>query len=473
MSVLEKTDEELLGEYRLVGDSSLLSHLFLRHVDVGFRTAMRYMRNQTDAEDVLQLAFIQFAKNIDSFRGESSSVKSWLMKIIVNTSLCKLREEKRRSQRQQIVAIEKFNENEKNSESNHMSLEQEELKDKIKNAVETLPEKYRSPIWLVLYEGFSYSEVANVLAVPESTVRTQVARGLKRLKELLEPLASPLSGAMIISLMAASKLEAAPAEVKNKIISSNLHEPLLTKSIHGIRGSRPLQTKVQASIFSSKFIWFAIASLVAGSFYALNSKATQTFDESAVVSNQKLEKKEEDINKTWVFANEADRDIKLLKGSWSWSEKHQGMAPPIDNQIFVALPFSPHEKCIVVEVVLMPLSTRDMPNLNLNFDACWVKERKLLKRESSPYYHYRVKGGATLTIKKYLYQGYVCKVLPGNWIAVNKYPEDLAGSNIVLVLQNYAIQKISCYTINDVPKEIRDVMENFSSGSLWEEVNLE
>ncbi len=469
---LDKTDEELLREFRLKGDPSFLNTLFSRYVDVGFRTAMRYTHNETDAEDALQTAFILFLENIESFREGASTVKPWLMKIIVNACLCKLREEKRRSRRQQVVAVEKFNEYEKNSESSHMSAEQEELKDKIKNAVETLPEKYRSPIWLVLYEGFSYSEVATVLAMPETTVRTQVARGLKKLRELLEPLGLPLSASMIINLMAESKLEAAPATIKNELISSVLHKSISAKPLHGARRSSRLQTQVQPSVFSFKFVLVAIGLLVAGGLYILNQKAKQTPDELVVTPQQKTERNEEDINKTWVFANEADRNLQVSRGSWGWSEKHNGMAPPVKTQAFVVLPFSPHEKCIVVEVVLMPLVTRSMPNLEASFDCFWVKDQKILKHQSSKFYQYVVKENATFTIKSYLYQNYVCALLPDKSFNLQKFPEDLSGSNITLLLENYAIQKISCYTINDVPKDVQHAIEKFSPEVFFEETNL-
>ena len=95
----DKTDEELIYQYQLDQNMSSLDVLFSRYLDVGFRTALRYMRNPSDAEDVLQLAFIQFLKNLHQFREGSITVKPWLMKMIVNTSLTKIAEEKKRKAR--------------------------------------------------------------------------------------------------------------------------------------------------------------------------------------------------------------------------------------------------------------------------------------------------------------------------------------------------------------------------------------
>ena len=223
----DKSDEELLQSYQLGKNPYFLGLIFTRYSDVGFRTAMRYLHNQSDAEDVLQLSYIQFIQNLHQFqKGSSSTVKPWLMKIIVNASLYKLREEKHRARRQQKVASQRYITVQQESQSIENPNEKEELKKKIQTCVDSLPEKYRSPIWLILYEGFSYPEVASVLVLPEKTVRTQVARGLERLREMMGSLGSLLSVSLIVGLIAESKLEAAPATVGEIINSPNLYQSI-------------------------------------------------------------------------------------------------------------------------------------------------------------------------------------------------------------------------------------------------------
>ncbi|MBI3234314.1 MAG: RNA polymerase sigma factor, partial [Bacteroidetes bacterium] len=167
----DKTDEELLLEYHLEKNPRFLNIIFSRYTDVGFRTALRYMRNSSDAEDVLQLAFIQFLQNLHTFREGSTTVKPWLMKMIVNTSIKKLQEENSRKHRQDKIASQRFSEHARQEDEVVEVNNQADVKIQIKKLVENLPEKYRSPIWLVLYEGFTYPEVASVLDLPEKTVR--------------------------------------------------------------------------------------------------------------------------------------------------------------------------------------------------------------------------------------------------------------------------------------------------------------
>ena len=127
-----------------------------------------------------------------------------------------------------------------------------------------MPEKYRSPIWLILYEGFSYPEAATVLALPEKTVRTQVARGLERLRELMGSFGSILSVSLIVGLIAESKLEAAPATVSEIIDSPKLYQKIDSKSQRiSIYSSKPTVPFVSKIIFIS----IAIIAILSGLYY--------------------------------------------------------------------------------------------------------------------------------------------------------------------------------------------------------------
>lgn len=211
-------DEELIREYRATQNQQIMAILFTRYADVGFRTAMRFMKNQADAEDVLQMSYIHFIQNLDLFR-EGITIRPWLMKMIVNTCKNKLIEEKRRQNRQNKIASERFEKNTNESSVENANSENAELKVKLRQGVDMLPEKYRSPLWLVMFEEISYSEVAEVLELPEKTIRTQVARGLERLRKNLASLGAVLSITSISDLIKNTTLEKAPTSV-NSIVNS-------------------------------------------------------------------------------------------------------------------------------------------------------------------------------------------------------------------------------------------------------------
>lgn len=462
----DKTDEELLREYRLGGNPSFLNALFTRHADVGFRTAMRYMRNQPDAEDVLQLAFIQFLENLPNFKEGSSTVKPWLMKMIVNASLCKLREEKRRAKRQNAVATEKLLNHEREDESKRSSEDREELKNKIKNVVDTLPEKYRSPIWLVMYEGFSYPEVATVLALPEKTVRTQVARGLEKLKELMGTFGSVLSVSLITELMSESKLEIAPVAIKKIIDSPELYKSASFNTSNTATGYS--FSKVNF-LFILKFLSILVLTSLAifsGIFLSKNKETTSANQNyKTQISSPKTESLiPKDTNLTWNFINENDRNIPLLKGKWEWSEKTKFMVPPINEHAIFSLPIIPQEKCFVIESLVVSLATVERSNLTLNLLSFWSKDLQILAHESNAISKkYRLAGLKPVIVKSYFYRNYICSFANNQFVGARKYSEDLTGAKVTLLARNYAFQKISSHTLEAPPEELLKAIEEVSA----------
>jgi RNA polymerase sigma-70 factor (ECF subfamily) len=362
----ESSDEELLKEYHLEKNPYLLNLLFKRHADVGFRTAMRYMRNQPDAEDVLQLAFIHFLQNLHLTREGSTNVKAWLMKVIVNISIDKLREEKRRAKRQESVASARFLENQNKMDATQMTDDKEELKKKIKQTVDTLPEKYRSPIWLILYEGFSYPEAATVLALPEKTVRTQVARGLERLRELMGTFGSILSVSLIVGLIAESKLEAAPATVNEIIDSPKLYQKIDSNSQRvSIYSAKPAVSFVTKIIFIS----LAVIASSAGLFYGNNSVKP-----TVIVSANS----HQPINLIFNFNNSKEKMPFVYSGSYQIIESgglEKSGCLELSSFFCMKIP---------VEIDQMPLkvsyrynSRFSYPNEPANFDFSWGSWDKL------------------------------------------------------------------------------------------------
>lgn len=216
-------DEELIREYQSTHNQQIMAILFTRYTDIGFRTAMRFVRNQADAEDILQTTYIHFLQNIGMFR-EGITIRPWLMKMIVNTCKNKLIEEKRRQKRQEKVASERFVQHVPEAQNSKLESEKVELKELLRKNVDLLPEKYRSPIWLVLFEEVSYSEVATVLELPEKTIRTQVARGLEKLRQALSSYGSILSISAILDLIKETTLEKAPSSVNHLISSPEIYQ---------------------------------------------------------------------------------------------------------------------------------------------------------------------------------------------------------------------------------------------------------
>ena len=140
-------------------------HMHMRSV---VRVAYTYLQNISDAEDVAQDTFISYLQAEQLFaNGEHE--KAWLLRVCINKSKNMLKSgwHKSRNPLPEDLAVPPPQENE------------------VLSTVLTLPEKYRIPIHLYYYEGYSIAQIADILSLPSATVGTRLARGKVQLKKLL------------------------------------------------------------------------------------------------------------------------------------------------------------------------------------------------------------------------------------------------------------------------------------------------
>ena len=134
-----------------------------------YSVIFNYVQNTEDAADLLQEVFIKLYATEDNFTDEEH-MKAWLIRVSAN--LCKnhLRSIKIRK----IVPLEE----------DIPFFDKEEDNELIK-IVFSLPEKYRIPIHLFYYESYSIKEIADILDMPEATVKIRLKRGREKLSKIL------------------------------------------------------------------------------------------------------------------------------------------------------------------------------------------------------------------------------------------------------------------------------------------------
>jgi RNA polymerase sigma-70 factor (ECF subfamily) len=143
-----------------------------------FCVAMRFLKNQDDAEDVLQEAFIKAFQKIDQFSGEVT-FGAWLKRIVINKCIDFIK-----SKKLQYVEL---NENTlRISDEEDWSVEDGISTDDVKAAMQTLPEKYRYVVQMYLIEGLDHTEISTILGLTPTNCRTRLMRGRGLLKELLK-----------------------------------------------------------------------------------------------------------------------------------------------------------------------------------------------------------------------------------------------------------------------------------------------
>ena len=151
------------------------------HLDAAYNLARWLTRNEHDAEDIVQDAFLRALKFFDKFRGGNS--RSWVLSIVRNTAYSWL-EKNRRHEVGTIsdFEIESIQDDAPNPET---FLLQETGHREIMEAIEELPVEFREAIVLRELEEMSYKEIADMMDVPLGTVMSRLARGRRQLQETL------------------------------------------------------------------------------------------------------------------------------------------------------------------------------------------------------------------------------------------------------------------------------------------------
>ena len=177
------TDAELIARVR-AGDRAAIETLVRRYNRVLYRTARAILRDDTEAEDVVQETYIGALRGLESFRGDSS-LGTWLVRIAANEALMRRRRLARQSQ---VIPMDSEGQEmlEETVADLHAGPEREAMNSEMRRALESgidaLPDLYRTVFVLRAVEELTVEETAAALDLPEATVRTRFfrARGLLR-----------------------------------------------------------------------------------------------------------------------------------------------------------------------------------------------------------------------------------------------------------------------------------------------------
>jgi RNA polymerase sigma factor (sigma-70 family) len=140
-----------------------------------YSVSLRIVNNEAEAEDIMQESFLKAFKKIDTYRGEVS-FGAWLKKIVINRSLDHLKKKKVQFEEVSQRTAQLADESEEYSEVDV---------GRIKEAIQKLPDGYRTILSLHLIEGYDHEEISEILGISNSASRTQYSRAKSKLKELL------------------------------------------------------------------------------------------------------------------------------------------------------------------------------------------------------------------------------------------------------------------------------------------------
>ena len=153
-----------------------------------FRVARAIVRDDADAEDALQDAYVQAYRKLDSFRGEAE-LSTWLTRIVINQALMRVRS---RARDRQVVSFDQRDEVRElevadvDAESPSDAALRAEVRKVLERRIDELPEAFRTVFVMREVEEMTARETAEALDIPEATVRTRLFRARALLRAALD-----------------------------------------------------------------------------------------------------------------------------------------------------------------------------------------------------------------------------------------------------------------------------------------------
>jgi RNA polymerase sigma-70 factor, ECF subfamily len=175
-----------------VPDSSLAAfeRLMRQYNQRLFRIARSILKDDSDAEDALQDAYVQAYRKLDEFRGEAE-LATWLTRIVINQALMRVR---KRTRDRNVVpfggsgdgTVKELEVADEQAESPSDAALRGEVRKVLERRIDELPESFRTVFVMREVEEMTARETADALGIPEATVRTRLFRARALLREALD-----------------------------------------------------------------------------------------------------------------------------------------------------------------------------------------------------------------------------------------------------------------------------------------------
>jgi RNA polymerase sigma-70 factor (ECF subfamily) len=194
----DKDEADLVARARRK-DSGAIALIIRQQNQRLYRVARSILRDDAEAEDALQEAYIRAFTSLDSFRGESR-LGTWLARIVMNEALGRLR------RRKPTVNFDTFAKTHEGSAEiirfpaanpeldPETAMAQREIRALLERAIDALPEAFRTVLVARLIEGMSIEETAELFGIRPETVKTRLHRARRLLKQEMEKHVGPVLG---------------------------------------------------------------------------------------------------------------------------------------------------------------------------------------------------------------------------------------------------------------------------------------
>ncbi len=168
------------------GEEPALAELYDRYAQLLYSLGMRILRSVQDSEDIVQEVFMQVWNKAGSYQAEKGTVHTWLITMMRNRSIDKLRSKGFRAAGQQvdIATIPLFAD--PASSNPHSHVVRNEHQKLVLGSLKQLSIDQQQVLALAYYEGFSQTEIASQLNIPLGTVKSRMRKGLQTMQSNLK-----------------------------------------------------------------------------------------------------------------------------------------------------------------------------------------------------------------------------------------------------------------------------------------------
>jgi len=231
------TDSDLLKKFGQCGDSAYLLQLISRYQNLLYTVALRILNNQSDVEEVLQETCMKVLSNAGSFCGDGS-LKNWLLKIVINTSLMRKREQGRK--RRAYEEVKQITGQAKVSES-----EMVEMAPLLETGIAQLDSKTQVPLILHYYEKMTQTEIAKAIGCTQVAVHKRLRKAEDKLKVFFHKHGYAAYSALIIPFLQNAGLLSIP-----KAYSAGMAATISTSAHSIIVGATSAAITAKSSIIT-------------------------------------------------------------------------------------------------------------------------------------------------------------------------------------------------------------------------------
>jgi len=159
----------------------------LPHLNLVYNLALRYTRKPEDAEDLVQETYLRAYRFFHQYE-QGTNIRAWLLKILRNTFINRYRKKMKEPKQVAFEEIEPFYEQLAKSNPGELMRVVERdvfgkmVGDEITEALDKLPEEFRTAVILCDLQNMTYEEIAEIMDCPTGTVRSRISRGRKMLQ---------------------------------------------------------------------------------------------------------------------------------------------------------------------------------------------------------------------------------------------------------------------------------------------------